>query len=41
MKMINIYVVIIQKNAPYPVVVPGFPLIPTDSQLDYGQKMNR
>ncbi|MFP4548926.1 MAG: hypothetical protein ACLFQM_12405 [Fidelibacterota bacterium] len=31
----------IQKNVPYPVVVPGFPLLTTDNKLDYGVKMNR
>lgn len=27
------------KNEPYPVVVPGFPQLTTDSRLDYGKKM--
>ncbi len=28
-----------QPNVPYPVMVPGFPLVTTDSKLDYGRKM--
>ncbi|MBN2282121.1 MAG: hypothetical protein JXQ65_16175 [Candidatus Marinimicrobia bacterium] len=29
----------LQNNVPYPVVVPGFPVITDDTKLDYGQKM--
>ena len=28
-----------QKNVPFPVIVPGFPLLTTDHQLDYVKKM--
>jgi len=30
---------VMQTNVPYPVVVPGFPLLTTDTRLDYGRKM--
>lgn len=29
----------LQKNVPFPIVVPSFPLITTDHQLNYGKKM--
>ncbi len=38
-KLTNIDMVALQKNVPFPVVVPGFPVITTDHQLDYGKKM--
>jgi len=31
----------LQKNVPFPIVVPGFPLLTTDNKLDYGKKMSR
>lgn len=30
---------VIQRNVPYPVLVPAFPQLTTDHQLDYGNKM--
>ena len=30
----------LQKNVPYPIIVPSFPLVTTDHALDYGKKMN-
>lgn len=38
-QLTNIDMLVIQRNMPYPVVVPGFPVITTDHQLDYGRKM--
>lgn len=29
----------LQRNVPFPVVVPSFPLLTTDNRLDYGRKM--
>jgi len=31
---------VIQKNMPFPVVVPQFPILTTHNKLDYGSKMN-
>jgi len=30
---------VIQRNVPFPIIVPGFPLLTTDNKLDYGRKM--
>ena len=30
---------VLQKNVPFPIVVPGFPILTTDNKLDYGRKM--
>ncbi|MCK4295412.1 MAG: hypothetical protein KAX28_02005, partial [Candidatus Marinimicrobia bacterium] len=30
---------VMQNKAPFPVVVPGFPILTTDNKLDYGRKM--
>ncbi|MGH7491390.1 MAG: hypothetical protein ACREOO_03235 [bacterium] len=30
-----------RRNEPFPVVVPSFPVVTTDPQLDYGRKMNQ
>jgi hypothetical protein len=38
-QLTNIDMLVIQRNMPFPVVVPGFPVITTDHQLDYGRKM--
>lgn len=38
-KLTNIDMIALQKNVPFPVVVPGFPVITTDHQLDYGRKL--
>lgn len=38
-QLTNIDMLVIQKNMPFPVAVPGFPVITTDHQLDYGRKM--
>lgn len=29
---------VLQKNVPFPMMVPGFPLLTTDNRLDYGRK---
>ena len=39
-RLSRIDVVAYQKNAPYPILVPHFPLVTTDDKLNYGQKMN-
>ena len=31
---------ILQKNVPFPIVVPGFPILTTDNKLDCGKKIN-
>ena len=33
--------VAIQRDVPYPILVPGFPLLTTDHDLDYGQKLEQ
>lgn len=38
-QLTNIDMLVIQRNMPFPVTVPGFPVITTDHQLDYGRKM--
>ena len=38
-KLTNIDMFVMQKNAPFPVIVPGFPLLTTDNKMDYGRKM--
>ena len=38
-KLTRIDMFVIQRNAPFPVIVPSFPLLTTDSRLDYGRKM--
>ncbi|MDZ7289739.1 MAG: hypothetical protein ONB44_07075 [candidate division KSB1 bacterium] len=38
-KLTRIDMMVIQQNVPFPIVVPGFPVITTDHQLDYGRKM--
>ncbi|MCK4688965.1 MAG: hypothetical protein KAT41_01585, partial [Candidatus Marinimicrobia bacterium] len=30
---------VLQKNVPFPIVVPSFPILTTDNKLDYGRKM--
>jgi len=35
-KLTNIDMFVIQKNVPFPIIVPGFPLLTTDNALDYG-----
>ncbi|MFA4838136.1 MAG: peptidylprolyl isomerase [Candidatus Neomarinimicrobiota bacterium] len=39
-RLSRIDVVAYQKNVPYPILVPHFPLVTTDVKLNYGQKMN-
>ncbi|MCG2717003.1 MAG: hypothetical protein L6422_12180 [Candidatus Marinimicrobia bacterium] len=39
-ELTRIDMVAIQKNVPYPIVSPAFPLITTDHKLDYGKKIN-
>ncbi|MBN2092695.1 hypothetical protein JW964_23945, partial [candidate division KSB1 bacterium] len=38
-KLTRIDMFVLQKNVPYPVVVPAFPQVTTDIWLDYGKKM--
>ena len=38
-KLTRIDMFVIQRNVPFPVVVPSFPLLTTDNKLDYGRKM--
>jgi len=38
-KLTSIDMFVIQKNVPFGVIVPSFPIITTDNKLDYGQKM--
>ncbi|MBC8491508.1 MAG: hypothetical protein H8D42_03010 [Candidatus Marinimicrobia bacterium] len=35
----NIDMFAIQRNVPYPIVSPSFPILTTDNKLDYGRKM--
>jgi hypothetical protein len=37
-KLTRIDMFVIQRNAPFPVIVPSFPLLTTDNRLDYGRK---
>ncbi len=30
----------LQKNVPFPIIVPSFPLLTTDNKMDYGRKMS-
>jgi len=38
-ELTRIDMMVTQKDVPFPVVVPSFPLLTTDNRLDYGQKM--
>ncbi|MCK4640346.1 MAG: hypothetical protein KAU06_03335 [Candidatus Marinimicrobia bacterium] len=38
-ELTNIDMFVLQRNVPYPIVVPGFPVLTTDNKLDYGRKM--
>ena len=35
----RIDMIVMQKNVPFPVMVPSFPQVTTDSKLDYGKRM--
>jgi len=37
-KLTRIDMFVIQRNAPFPVIVPSFPLLTMDNRLDYGRK---
>lgn len=39
-ELTNIDMVVLQENVPFPVIIPGFPLLTTDNKLNYGKKMN-
>lgn len=39
-KLTKIDMLVLQRNVPFPIVVPSFPVITTDPQLDYGRKTN-
>ena len=39
LQLTNIDMFVIQKNVPFPIVVPNFPVITTHNKLDYGKKM--
>ena len=38
-KLTNVDMFVIQKNVPFPVIVPSFPQLTTRNQMDYGRKM--
>lgn len=38
-KLTRIDMFVIQRNVPFPVIVPSFPLLTTDNRLDYGRKI--
>lgn len=40
-KLTRIDMFVTQRDQPYPVVVPSFPLVTTDNRLDYGKKMEK
>jgi hypothetical protein len=37
-RLTRIDLFVLQRNVPYPIVVPGFPILTTDNKLDYGKK---
>jgi len=39
-ELTSIDMFVIQKNVPYPVLVPSFPQVTTHNKLDYGSKLN-
>ncbi|HPG41746.1 MAG TPA: hypothetical protein PLP19_20855 [bacterium] len=39
LKLTRIDMVAMEKNVPYPVTVPGFPVVTDDNRLNYGKKM--
>ncbi len=38
-KLTSIDMFVLQRNMPFPIIVPSFPLLTTDDKLDYGMKM--
>ena len=40
LKLTTTDMMVTQKGVPYPIIVPGFPIITTDDRLDYGSKLN-
>jgi hypothetical protein len=38
-KLTSVDMFVIQRNVPFPVMVPGFPQLTTHNKLDYGHKM--
>ena len=38
-KLTRIDMIVMQRNVPFPIVVPEFPQLTTDSKLDYGKRM--
>ncbi len=40
-KLTRIDMFVTEKNAPFPIVVPGFPILTTHNRLDYGRKMEK
>ena len=40
-QLTHIDMIVMQSNVPFPVVVPAFPQITTDSWLDYGKKLEK
>jgi hypothetical protein len=38
-KLTRIDMIVMQSNVPFPIMVPSFPQITTDSRLDYGKRM--
>ncbi len=41
LKLTRVDLLAIEKNMPFPVLVPDFPLVTTNHKLDYGKKMER
>ncbi|MBN2414117.1 hypothetical protein JXQ31_20755 [candidate division KSB1 bacterium] len=39
LKLTSIDMFAVEKNVPYPIIVPGFPVITDDTRLNYGKKM--
>jgi len=39
-KLTRIDMIVVQRNVPFPIIVPGFPMATTVHLLNYGKKMN-
>ncbi|MDZ7345578.1 MAG: hypothetical protein ONA69_02175 [candidate division KSB1 bacterium] len=40
-KLTRIDMFVIEKNVPYPIMVPSFPVVTTDSRIDYGKNIGK
>jgi len=38
-KLTSIDMLVVQRNVPFPIIVPNFPVVTTDNMLDYGRRM--